>query len=489
MSKAIPCGAALIGLLLLQPGGPEAGDRWLTHLDEAERLAAKGGKDLFILFTGTAWCGPCVQFERTVLSRLEFARGTEPFILVKLEYPKSDDDLPPGQRQDFLAWRDRYGIRSFPTVFLADASGRPYAVTGHLGLGAEEYVRHLGRLRGARERRDAALSRAATSRGGEKVRHLDAALSAIEDAGDAERQGDMLVRFYRREIDQMIDLDPANAAGLREKYRGLLGAEAERDRVTEIHARFAAAMKEGGAQAAIKLIDEELGRAKSDELRKRLQLTRLVYLEWGDRYGEALAYATELSKDDSYSPEERRKIRSRVAFSLKKLGRIDEAVAVYDRLIAEVIEDHAAAWGFLRDKAQLLTVANRPSQALETWEASRRFVEAGTDSWLDTEVFRARLLARLGRHPEAIAVLDSASRVKSLTTLVRANILAEKAMVLCKAGRREEALAGAEEAEAFLAPIETNRDNEAVMKFIRYKLRIARGDGEGKDQKVVPRDR
>ena len=79
----------------------------------------------------------------------------------------------------------------------------------------------------------------------------------------------------------------------------------------------------------------------------------------GRPVSRALAYATELTKDDSYSPKERRRIRSRVAFSLRRLGRIDEMVAVYDRLIAEAIEDHdhEAAWRFLRDKAQDLNGA------------------------------------------------------------------------------------------------------------------------------------
>jgi hypothetical protein len=73
--------------------------------------------------------------------------------------------------------------------------------------------------------------------------------------------------------------------------------------------------------------------------------------------------------------------------------------------------------------------------------------------------------------------------------LVRANLLAEKAMVLSKAGRRKEALASAEQAEEFLTPIETSGDNESVKKYIRYKLRTARGDTGTKDKRAVPRDR
>ncbi len=484
MPRAILRGAVVFGFWFLHAGTAMAGDRWLSHLDEAKRLAVRDGKDLFILFTGTAWCGPCVQFESDVLSRAEFVESTAPFVLVKLEFPQSDEDLPPGQRQNLMAWRASYGVQAFPTVFLAEANGRPYAVMGHLGIGAAAYGRHLGQLREARRLRDAALSKAVTAHGVEKACCLNAALATMGIAADGsftEAQRDVLVRFYRPEIDQILDLDPANETGLREKYRSLLGAAAEQGQLAELHARFAAAMKDEGTSAALKLVDEALGRAGSAELRKRLQRTRLTYLEWGNLNEAALAYATELTKDESYSSEEIRRIRTRVAFHLRQLGRIDEMVAVYDRLIAEGVDDHAVAWGFLRDKADGLSGADRPAEALAAWEASRRFVEVGTDHWLDTEVFRARLLARLGRQTEAVAILDSALGVQSLTALVRANLLAEQALVLSKAGRRAAALACAEQAEANLRPIETAGDNEEVTKFIREKLRGVRGDQESKE--------
>lgn len=492
MTRAITRGAVLFGFLLLHAGSSAADDKWLSRLDEAERLAVRDSKDLFILFTGTAWCAPCVQFETDVLSRIEFLDSAKSFILVKLEYPISDEELPPQQRKDLTAWRERYGIRAFPTAILTDAMGRPYAVTGDIGLGAKEYGRHLWNLREAHDRRDTALLNMSKAQGVEKARLLDVALSAVASAPDKNSTGTqnaILVRFYRQQIEQIIDLDSENAAGLREKYRVILDAEAAGDRVADMHARFAAAMKVGGAKAALKLVDQELERPKSAELRKRLQLTRLVYLEWGNLNEEALLYATKLTKDESYSSEENRRIRTRVAFNLKQLGRIDEMVAVYDRLIDEVIEDHSTAWKFLRDKAEYLTNADRPAEALAVWETSQRFVEVGTDNWLNTEVFRARLLACLGRHAEAIADFDSALNVKSLTTLSRANLFAEKAMVLSKGGRREEALACLEQTEELLKLIEANGDNESVAKFIRYKLRVARNDKGNEDKKAAPRDR
>ncbi len=130
------------------------------------------------------YCEACLEIERAVLSRPDFVRGSEPFILVKLEFPASNMDLPPDRRAKFIAWRERYGIRVFPTVLLADATGRPYAVTGHIGLEAGQYVRHLGTLRSARAQRDAALSKAANARGVDRARQLDVALSAVQEAFD-----------------------------------------------------------------------------------------------------------------------------------------------------------------------------------------------------------------------------------------------------------------------------------------------------------------
>ena len=76
------------------------------------------------------------------------------------------------------------------------------------------------------------------------------------------------------------------------------------------------------------------------------------------------------------------------------------------------------------------------------------------------------------RHPPSAIChppfFDSALNVTPLTMLNRANLLAEKAMVLSKAGRREEAVACAEQTEEFLKPIETNGDNESVTKFIGW---------------------
>ena len=90
---------------------------WLTDLEQGKRQAREQGKDLLILFTGTAWCGFCTQLDYEVLDRSDFARIANTMVLVKLEFPASHDLLPQAIQEKYVAWRNEFGIVGFPTLF------------------------------------------------------------------------------------------------------------------------------------------------------------------------------------------------------------------------------------------------------------------------------------------------------------------------------------------------------------------------------------
>ena len=58
----------------------------------------------------------------------------------------------------------------------------------------------------------------------------------------------------------------------------------------------------------------------------------MISLEWASRNEEALAAARELAADESYSAEDRRFFRTRIAYDLGRIHRDDEALATYDEL-------------------------------------------------------------------------------------------------------------------------------------------------------------
>jgi tetratricopeptide (TPR) repeat protein len=105
----------------------------------------------------------------------------------------------------------KYPIRGYPTIYLMDAKGRPYAKTGYERGGAENYLSHLAGLKARRQVRDRNLAAAKAAENDlAKARSIDKALDAMgtEIAG----------QFYAAEMEQIIALDSKNEAGLKSKY-------------------------------------------------------------------------------------------------------------------------------------------------------------------------------------------------------------------------------------------------------------------------------
>ncbi len=119
------------------PGG---GEMWRTNMAEAIKEASNSGKYMLIDFTGSDWCGWCIKLDKEVFSQQEFkAFADENLVLVSLDFPKKkqlDDDV---KRQN-AHWQEIYGIRGYPTIVLADPSGRPVARFGYRKGGAQPYV-------------------------------------------------------------------------------------------------------------------------------------------------------------------------------------------------------------------------------------------------------------------------------------------------------------------------------------------------------------
>jgi thiol:disulfide interchange protein len=121
--------AALIGSRTATAGTKER-VQWLTDLEQAKQVAAKNGKDLLIDFTGSTWCGWCMELEREVFATDEFAPAAKDFVLVRLDYlPCDDNQLPERLPQEppapHVAWRSLTTSRAFPPCFSPMRRGGP----------------------------------------------------------------------------------------------------------------------------------------------------------------------------------------------------------------------------------------------------------------------------------------------------------------------------------------------------------------------------
>ncbi|GAB4397950.1 MAG: hypothetical protein OHK0053_15510 [Microscillaceae bacterium] len=118
--------------------------KWETDFDEALKLAKKSPKKkMFILFTGSDWCGWCIKLNREVFLKEAFERyAQDNFIMVKLDFPRKSAQTEAEKARNTALARE-YGVQGFPTVLIMDKDKKVLHVTGYLNGGPENYVKHL----------------------------------------------------------------------------------------------------------------------------------------------------------------------------------------------------------------------------------------------------------------------------------------------------------------------------------------------------------
>jgi tetratricopeptide (TPR) repeat protein len=272
-----------------------------------------------------------------------------------------------------------------------------------------------------------------------------------------------LVRFYRDEVDTVIRLDADNSAGLRAHFNDILHSEERRVETEVFENVLRKTYKEQGIDETLRVLNKRIADTDSLLLRNRFRRSQLDFLETSKRYEAALAYARELAADESYTMDDQRELRTRVAYNLQRLGRGDEALAVLDKLIAEVRDNPRQAFLYLQDKAEdFLRPAGRYAEALETWDVAIELVKPDTVDWRDAQSYRARLLKKLGRVDDACAVYKALVASRITPSIDRAYCLAEMAEMLDKRGSRAAALEAAARAQQILKDEAKSADVENI---------------------------
>ena len=122
--------------LLLMSGAQIVAAEWQTDYAKALAKAKAENKRVFLDFTGSDWCGPCIQLNKTVFSTKEFrAYADKNLVFVEVDYPKAKKQSAELAKQnEKLA--TQYGIeeKGYPTLVLLDPAGRVIReMTGYSG--------------------------------------------------------------------------------------------------------------------------------------------------------------------------------------------------------------------------------------------------------------------------------------------------------------------------------------------------------------------
>lgn len=204
------------------------GDEWIQDFEAAKAQARSEGKDLLLDFTGSDWCIWCKRLDAEVFSQDPFkSEAPKKFVLVKLDFPRDESLVTPEIKAQNERLQERFGVQGFPTVFLCDAEGLPYAQTGYREGGAAKYMEHLAELRQRKARRDEALAKAQQAEGIERAKLLDNLLSEFEPG--------VVLGCYGDLVEEIVRLDADGSAGLRAKY-GEMRRLAEIDTLLNRHA-------------------------------------------------------------------------------------------------------------------------------------------------------------------------------------------------------------------------------------------------------------
>jgi thioredoxin-related protein len=183
----------------------KANDLWTEDFEAAKKRAAAEQKDLLIDFTGSDWCGWCIRLQKEVFTQDPFKKAApEKFVLVELDFPQGKS-LSAAVKTQNEKLQKEYGVEGFPTIFLTDAEGRPYAKTGYREGGPEGYLKHLEELAAARQARDKNWKQAQTAQGLEKAQFLAAGLKVLDE--------DLVAQFYQPVVEQIRTLDPEDQTG------------------------------------------------------------------------------------------------------------------------------------------------------------------------------------------------------------------------------------------------------------------------------------
>jgi thiol-disulfide isomerase/thioredoxin len=148
--RAISVALLTASALAATPSNPlDAEGPWFADYDEAVKVARAEGKDLFVDFTGSDWCGWCIKLDTEVFEHDEWLETAQKeYVLVKLDFPRKQEikDLVPNpERNEEL--KNQFGVAGFPTILLVTADGDSFGQTGYQKGGPAPYLLHMATLR------------------------------------------------------------------------------------------------------------------------------------------------------------------------------------------------------------------------------------------------------------------------------------------------------------------------------------------------------
>lgn len=209
---------------------------WTTDLDAARTRAAAEGKSILVDFTGSDWCGYCIQLKKNVFDTPQFeAYAKDKFIFVEVDVPRDVNRIGQELYNKNQQLCLQYKISGFPTIIVL--SPEEYILGGFVG--GSNMDRTMDSLNSAIANA-AKVKEAATLKGSERAMKL------------AEVHGSLSSELKQSNTTMMKDIaeaDVDNKTGMKD----LAKAQAQ---MAELDKKLASTR--GNAEKALPIINEAL---------------------------------------------------------------------------------------------------------------------------------------------------------------------------------------------------------------------------------------
>jgi thioredoxin-related protein len=129
-------------------GSLRATSNWETDLKKAQEQAKTSNKLVLLDFTGSDWCGYCIQLDREILSRPEFKEyANKNLVLVEIDFPRRKTQSVNLRKQN-QQLAEEYRIQGFPTIIVLNGSGRKvWRYDGYFPGGPDAFIAELEKAR------------------------------------------------------------------------------------------------------------------------------------------------------------------------------------------------------------------------------------------------------------------------------------------------------------------------------------------------------
>ena len=112
-------------LLLILSSATYAQAQVLKDPEEAYTQAQKSGREVLLIFSGSDWCIPCIQFNKKILADSTFQRfAHEKLVLLEADFPQRKK-VPATLRSQYELLADKFNPKgTFPQIVLLTPAKR-----------------------------------------------------------------------------------------------------------------------------------------------------------------------------------------------------------------------------------------------------------------------------------------------------------------------------------------------------------------------------